>query len=144
MRCSWFFKVISFIISIVIYNPCCEFRWSPEGPVSQIHSPHFHVGAPGIFSNLLRSVHMAKRDWVRKETGSYRTYSVPGKTAALVPEFAVKDLPSAELQSRFQRLQWRTCPWAEHCDEDKSQRNKDVSIKKKCVLKTARPKCKLL
>ena len=25
--------------------------------------------------------------------GSYRTYSIPGKTAALVPEFAVEDLP---------------------------------------------------
>ena len=32
-----------------------------------------------------------------KATGSYRTYSIPGKTAALVPEFAVEDLPSAEL-----------------------------------------------
>ena len=31
---------------------------------------------------------------VRKATGSYRTYSIPGKTAALVPEFAVEDLPS--------------------------------------------------
>ena len=33
-----------------------------------------------------------------KATGSYRTYSIPGKTAALVPEFAVEDLPLAELQ----------------------------------------------
>ena len=38
---------------------------------------------------------------MRKATGSYRTYSVPGKTAALVPELAVEDLPSAELQPRF-------------------------------------------
>ena len=30
---------------------------------------------------------------MRKATGSYRTYSVPGKTATLVPEFAVEDLP---------------------------------------------------
>ena len=37
--------------------------------------------------------------------GSYRTYKIPSKTAALVPEFAVKDLPSAELQPRFLRLQ---------------------------------------
>ena len=36
-----------------------------------------------------------------KGTGSYRTYSSPGKTAPLVPEFAVEDLPSAELQPRF-------------------------------------------
>ena len=36
----------------LIFNPSGEFRWSPEGPVSQIHSPHLLVGAPGIFSNL--------------------------------------------------------------------------------------------
>ena len=53
---------------------------------------------------------------MRKATGSYRTYSVPGKTAALVPEFAVEDLPSAELQHRF--LQRRTCPWAEHSNDN--------------------------
>ena len=35
---------------------------------------------------------------MRKATGSYLTYSIPGKTAALVSEFAVEDLPSAELQ----------------------------------------------
>ena len=28
-----------------------------------------------------------------KATGGYRTYSIPGKAAALVPEFAVEDLP---------------------------------------------------
>ena len=38
---------------------------------------------------------------MRKATGSYRTYSIPGKTAALVPELAVEDLPSAELQPDF-------------------------------------------
>ena len=43
--------------------------------------------------------------YLRKATGSYRTYIIPGKTAALVPEFAVEDLPSAELQPRFLRLQ---------------------------------------
>ena len=40
-----------------------------------------------------------------KGKGSYRNFSVPGKTAALVPEFAVEDLSSAELQPRFLRLQ---------------------------------------
>ena len=29
---------------------------------------------------------------MRKATGCYRTYSIPGKIAALVPEFAVEDL----------------------------------------------------
>ena len=47
----------------LIFNPCGEFRCSPEGPVSQIHSPHLLVGAPGIFSDLLRSVQMLKREW---------------------------------------------------------------------------------
>ena len=31
---------------------------------------------------------------MRKATGSYYTYSIPGKTAALVPEFAVEHLSS--------------------------------------------------
>ena len=50
--------------------------------------------------------------------GSYLTYSIPGKTAALVPEFAVEDLPSAKLEPGFLRLQRRTCPWAKHTDGD--------------------------
>ena len=36
---------------------------------------------------------------MRKTTGSYPTYSIPGKSAALVPEFEVENLPSAELHS---------------------------------------------
>ena len=38
----------------LIFNSCGEFRWSPEGPVGQINTPHLHDGAPGIFSDLLR------------------------------------------------------------------------------------------
>ena len=30
-------------------SPRGEFRWSPEGPVSQTQSIHLHVGAPDIF-----------------------------------------------------------------------------------------------
>ena len=40
------------------------------------------------------------------------------KTAVLVSEFAVEDLPSAELQPGFLRLQWRTYSWAKHSDND--------------------------
>ena len=47
---------------------------------------------------------MLKRQWVRKATGSYRTYSIPCKTAAWVPEFVLEDLLSAKLQPRFLRL----------------------------------------
>ena len=46
----------------LIFNPCGEFRWSPEGPVSQIHSNHLQAGAPETFSDILMSVQMLKRE----------------------------------------------------------------------------------
>ena len=97
----------------LIWNPCGEFRRSSEGPVSQIHSPHLHVGAPEIFSHLLRSVQMLKREWSAENNGKLPHLFIPGKTAAIVPEFEVEDLPSAELQPWFLCLQWKTCLWAE-------------------------------
>ena len=48
---------------------------------------------------------MLKRELGTESTGSYRILSIPGKIAALVPEFAVEDLSSAELQPRFLPLQ---------------------------------------
>ena len=57
------------ILMELIFNPCSEFQWSPEGPVSQIHSLHLHVGAPGIFTDLLRSVQMSKREWGGESNG---------------------------------------------------------------------------
>ena len=55
---------------------------------------------------------MLKKEWVQKATGSYCTYSIPGKTAALVPECVVEDLSLAELQPMFLHLQFKTYPWA--------------------------------
>ena len=78
----------------LIFNPCGEFRWSPEGPVSQIHSPHLHVSAPGIFSDLLRSIQMLKREWGAGKNEKLPDSYIPSKTAAaMVPEFAVECLP---------------------------------------------------
>ena len=77
----------------LIFNPCGEFRVSPEGPVSQIHSPHLHVGAPGIFSDLLRSVEMLQREWRAERNGNLPHLFIPSKTAAFVPDFGVEDLP---------------------------------------------------
>ena len=97
-----------------------SFRWSPEGPVSQNHSPHLQVACWCPW-DLFRSIEIclyAKECGVRKATGSYRTYSVPGKTAVLVSEFEVEDLPSVELKPRFWRLEWRTCPWPEYSNDD--------------------------
>ena len=60
---------------------CGEFRWSPEGPVSQIHIPHLLVGAPGIFSDLLRFVQMLKREWGTESNGKLPHLLIPNKTA---------------------------------------------------------------
>ena len=114
--CVWARRVIgisgsliwSKILMELIFNPCGEFWWSPEGPVSQIHSSHLHSGAPGIFSDLLRSVQSLKREWVQKTMGSNCTCS-----------YQVK------LQPWFLSLRWKTvfgqnCSlgvWAEHSDD---------------------------
>ena len=97
----------------LIYNPWGEFRWTPMGPVNQIHY-HLHFGAPGIFSALLR----LKREWDAESNGKLPHLFIPGKTGALVPEFAVEDVPLAGLQPWFPSLQWKTCYWAEHADDD--------------------------
>ena len=76
-----------------ILNPCDEFRWSSEDPVSQIHAPHLHAGTPGIFSDILRSVHMLKREWGVERNGKLPHLFISSRTATLVPAFVVKDLP---------------------------------------------------
>ena len=64
----------------LIFNPCSEFRWSPEGPIGQIHFLHLHDGTPGIFSDLLRSVYMLKREWGAKSNGKLPQLFIPSKT----------------------------------------------------------------
>ena len=64
-----------------------------EGPISQIHSPHLHAGATGIFSDLLRSVQMLRREWGAESNAKFAHLFISSKTASLVPEFAVDDLP---------------------------------------------------
>ena len=94
-----------------IFNTCGEFLWSPEGPVSQIHSPHLHVGAPGIFSDLLRSVQMLKREWGAESNGKLLHLSIPCKTAAWVPEFAVEDLPLSRTATLVPEFAVKDVPW---------------------------------
>ena len=45
----------------LILNPCGEFRSSPKGPVSQIHSPRPYVDTPGIFSDAKERVRCGKQ-----------------------------------------------------------------------------------
>ena len=77
----------------LIFNHCGEFWSSLEGPAGQIHSPHLHAGAPGIISNLLRSVQMLKRESGVESNGKLLQLFIPSKNAAGVLEFAVEDLP---------------------------------------------------
>ena len=68
----------------LIFNPCDEFQWSLDGRVGQIHSPHLHIGAPGIFSDLLKSVQMLKRKWGAERNGKLPHLIIPSKSAALL------------------------------------------------------------
>ena len=74
----------------MLFNSCGKFRVSPEGPVSQIHSPHLHAGAPGIFSDLLRSVGMLQRVYGVESNGNLPHLFIPSKIATLVPEFELE------------------------------------------------------
>ena len=78
----------------LMFRPCTEFQSSPEGSVSKIHPPHLHVGAPGIFSDLLRSGQVLKRERERRAESNGRLphLFIPSKTATLVPDFAVEEL----------------------------------------------------
>ena len=98
----------------LIFNLCGEFQWSPEGPVSQIHSPDLHVGASGIFSDLLRSVQMLNREWGAE---SYRTYP---SLVKLQPGFlSLQRKPAFEQNCGLGSwiCRWRTCPWSEYSDD---------------------------
>ena len=57
------------------------------------YTTHLLAGAPGIFSDLLRSVQILKREWGAKSNGTLSHLFIPSKTPTFVPEFAVEDLP---------------------------------------------------
>ena len=76
----------------LIFNPFGEFRWSLEGPVSQIHSTHLLVGAPGIFQ-IFKVCSDAKE---RVGCGKQREATAPIKSLV-------------KLQPWFLSLRWKTC-----------------------------------
>ena len=80
------------------------------GPLAKSTLLYLHVGAPGIFSNFLRSVQMLQREWGAESNGKLPHLFIPSKTAALVPEFAVENLPSAELHHWFLALAVKNLP----------------------------------
>ena len=66
---------------------------SPEGPVSQIHSPHLLVGAPGIFFRSFKVSSDAK-----ERVGCRKQWEATAPIRSLV-----------KLQPSFLSLQWKTC-----------------------------------
>ena len=98
----------------LILNPYGEFRWSPESPVTQIHSPHLLVSAPGIISDLLRFVQMLKREWDAESNSKLPHLSSLVKLQSRFLRLLWKTCFWAELHPWCLSLQWRTCPWTEH------------------------------
>ena len=73
----------------LIFNPVVNFGEARRAQLakSTIHSPHLHVGAPGKLPHLFTPSKTATL------VPEFAVDDLPlGRTAALVPEFAVKDL----------------------------------------------------
>ena len=83
----------------MIFNPCGNFgevRWVQLAKATLLTSSLVPLG---YFLDVLRSVQMLKREsGVWKEMGRRRTYSIPGKNAALVPALAVKVVACAPVK----------------------------------------------
>ena len=58
---------------------------------------------------------------VQKATGSYCTYLIPGKTAALVPEFAVEEMSRTEHVEEMEELSKTTALVPEFVVEELSR-----------------------
>ena len=97
----------------LIFNPYCWISWSPQGPVSQIPSPHLHPGAPGIFLELLKCFQILKREWGAESNVKLLQLFNPSKTTTLVPEFAVEDLPLGCIAALVPEFAVKDCPRAE-------------------------------
>ena len=107
---DWDFRISDLVktpIGTDIYLLWWISMWSPEGPVSKIHSTRLHVGAPGNISDLLRSAQMLKRKWGAESNGKIPHLFIPSKIVTLVPEFAFKTCLWTELQSWFLHFQWK-------------------------------------
>ena len=94
-----YFQIFGYLIkNCLFWNPPPFLNlWVLDMLHSVYYTTHLYVGAPGIFSVLLRSLQMLKRDVVRKAT------------EATAP---IQSL--VKLQPCFVSLSWRTC-LRQHC-----------------------------
>ena len=61
---------------------------------------------------------MLKREWGTESNGKLLDLFIPSKTANLVPEFAVKDIPLDRTATLVPVFAVKELPWAEHYDDD--------------------------
>ena len=86
------FLIWSKTLMKLIFNPCDEFRLSPNcsqpNPLSSL--PRW---CPSNLFRFLRSVQILKKEWGVESNGKLPHLFIPGKAATLVPVFAVEDQP---------------------------------------------------
>ena len=70
-----------FKFNVFRYRYMMNFGEVPRTQLAKIHSPHLLVGAPGIFSDLLRFVQMLKREWGAESNEKLPHVFIPSKTA---------------------------------------------------------------
>ena len=61
---------------------------------------------------------MLKRYWGAESNGKLPHLFIPSKTASLVPEFAVEDLPLGRTTALVPAFAAKTCLWVEHSDDE--------------------------
>ena len=61
---------------------------------------------------------MLKRELSAERNGKLPHLSILSKAAARVPEFAVEDLPVGRTAALVPEFVVKTCPWAEHSDDN--------------------------
>ena len=61
---------------------------------------------------------MLKKEWGAEINRKLQHLFIPGRTAALVPEFAVEDLPSAQLQPWHPALAPKDLPLGRTLDDN--------------------------
>ena len=83
-----------------------------------MHSAHLLVGAPGIFSDLLRFVQMLKREWGAEINGKLPHLFIPSKTATQVNKFAMEDLPLGRIAALVLEFAVKDLPLGRTHDDD--------------------------
>ena len=100
----------------LIFNRCGEFRLSPERPVSKSTL----LTSSLVSWDLFRSFKVCSDDKERVECGKNGNpphLFIPSNTATLVTQFRVEDLPLGRTEALVPELAVKDLPWAEHSDD---------------------------